>query len=220
MSAKSSKGVTICVAKESVLATAGAMTVTGVAKTGSADIEVTSTDNPADGTLVYFPSASTGTSVDGNVYVVSNTSASKFSLQGTKDDTFTGTFAAGSAKPKHYDTGDMTCLCLSDLSISQDTASTISTGTFCDPSASIASSATAAGSFTFSGYVDTAAADYAELLKLVESTDTTYMRIALPSNGYLVAPVEFSTLTWDIPLDGAVGYSGSGIFKSNLKHRF
>jgi hypothetical protein len=47
-----------------------------------------------------------------------------------------------------------------------------------------------------------------------------YMRIMLPNNGYIVAPVTFSQVTWDLPLDGAVGYSGSAVLGSKPRHLF
>jgi len=46
------------------------------------------------------------------------------------------------------------------------------------------------------------------------------MRIMLPGNGYLVAPVTFSQITWDLPLDGAVGYTGTAVLSTKMVHQY
>ena len=95
---------------------------------------------------------------------------------------------------------------------------TVSVATFCDPTASIPASATAAGTISFAGYVDTVGKDYPALLDAVNDGLVRILRIQFPNNGYVVAPVTFSSITWDIPLDGAIGFSGSGALGSKPIH--
>ena len=107
------------------------------------------------------------------------------------------------------------------LTVNSDQPGTIDVATFCDPTASIPSGVQAAGTFDFTGFVDVSATDYPELVKAVEAGDTRQLRIYLPgNNGYIVAPVKFSSISYDLPIDGAVGYAGSGVFSSKPVHLF
>jgi len=114
----------------------------------------------------------------------------------------------------------MICLCLSSLTFNMDEAGTISTATYCDPSASIPSAVQSAGSLSFAGFVDIKSVDYAELLLAQDDGIQRIVRIMLPGNGYLIAPINFSSIGWDLPLDGAIGYTGSGVLASKMRHLF
>ena len=73
---------------------------------------------------------------------------------------------------------------------------------------------------SFAGYVDVAAVDYPALLAAAEDGKQRIIRINLPGNGFIVAPVTVSSITWDLPLDGAVSFSGSAVLGSKPVHRF
>jgi hypothetical protein len=215
MSATNSKGLKICVSKDG--ATATTLTPTAISKAAPAAVTVTNT--LAAGELVHI-SGSGFSELDGKTFVVSAPSGASFSLLGSDTTKSTGTLGA-SPKVDAYKDADMICLCLSSLSINADQPGTIDVSTFCDPTASIPSGVQSSGTFDFAGFVDVTSSDYPELLKLVESGATSHMRVALPGgNGYIVAPVKFSSMTYDLPIDGAIGYTGSGVFSSKPVHQF
>jgi predicted secreted protein len=84
----------------------------------------------------------------------------------------------------------------------------------------MAGSVVQAGTVDFGGYVDISENDYKELLKLEDTQEETVWRITLPNNGYIVFPAVISQITWDIPLEGAVAYSGTAVLKSEAEHLF
>lgn len=220
MSAKSSKGITICMTGDTSLA--GSFTelaVTAVSKAKMAALTVAA--NPAKGGDVVTIAGTGFPELDGKTFIADTTStATSLVLIGADTTNSTGTITVASAKAKVYDKTNDTCLCLSALSINADTPGTVSVGTYCDPTASIPASATQAGTLSFAGYVDTAAVDYPALLAAAEDGKQRIIRINLPSNGYIVAPVTISSITWDLPLDGAVSFSGSAVLGSKPVHRF
>jgi hypothetical protein len=131
-----------------------------------------------------------------------------------------GSLASG-ATLEHFEQSTDICLCLSQFSLTKDTPATISVGTYCDPSASIPSSSTSAGSVAFAGFVDVTQPDYPELLRAEESRTTRTMVVRLPqAQGFIVLPFVVSSIIWDIPLDGALAYSGTGTLTSNAVHNF
>lgn len=215
MAAKSSKGLRICITKGGSAGTE----LTPTAITSASPAVVTCTPGAAvKGDLVFI--AGTGMpSIDGKIWVIGTVTVNDVTLLGsdTTNDTFTG---GGQESAKLFRPTDMECLCLSSLSISSDTPGTVDVGTYCDPTAALPSAATSAGTLDFSGYVDITDPDYTELLDAVDDGLVRYLRITLPNNGYIVAPVTFSSITWDLPLDGAVGYSGSAVLGSKPKHLF
>jgi hypothetical protein len=219
MTAKSSKGLTICISK-------GAATPLSTVPTAITDVKpavVTFTTLPvgiAAGDIVV-PKNTGQSSVDGKPWIVGPlTPAGKtITLLGSDNSGGTTTIAAG-AKIESYATTDMECLCLSNLSMSVDDPGTVDVGTYCDPSASIPSAAGSAGTIEFAGFVNIADADYQELLTAADDGILRYLRITLPSNGYFIAPATFSSITWDLPLDGAIGYSGTAVLGSKLRHVF
>ena len=177
---------------------------------------VTATQSGVDGEMVYV----TGTgmpSIDNKWWVSASVSASELTLLGSdaSDDTFDG---PGSVD--RYAEADMECLCWSSLTLNVDEPTTISVATFCDPSATIASAVQAAGTISFAGFVNILDSDYQELLIAADDGLERILRIELPSNGYLVAPVTFAQITWDLPIDGAVGYTGTAVLGTKMVHQF
>jgi len=218
--AKSTAGTKICVVKDG--ATTGvSVTPTGATKAAPCEITTASTGTLKNGDLIWIPAAGTGLSeVDGKFWIVTNLTAdASFDLLGSDTTASAGTFAAGTGIKGYGDT-DMQCLCLSSISFNRDQPDTISTATFCDTTSSIPGSATSAGSVDFGGYVDVTDADYVELLKLEKSGKDTAFRVMLPNNGYIVFDAIINQVTVDIPLEGAVAYSGSATLKSAARHLF
>lgn len=214
MAAKSSKGLKICITKGS--ATATDLSPTGITNAKPAVVTCTTT-NVADGDIVVV--SGTGmASLDGKAWVVANKSGTDLELLGS--DASADTAATGGKVDHYASPADYECLCLSSLGISAEAPSTVSVATYCDNSATIPGAAGSAGTLDFAGYVDITDTDYAELLAAVEDGKQRYMRIMFPGNGFIVAPLTFSSITWDLPLDGAIAYSGTAVLGSKPKHLF
>lgn len=219
MSAKSSAGLTICISKGT--STPSPLTPTAISSAKPAVVTVAAVAGMATGDIIILKD--TGFSaLDGKVFVVGtiDATANTFELTGSDTDGTTDTLSAAAPKASHYLKADMICLCLSSLTFNVDEAGTVSTATYCDPSASIPSAVQSAGSLSFAGFVNIADADYAELLLAQDDGVQRIVRIMLPGNGYLVAPINFSSIGWDLPLDGAIGYTGSGVLASRMRHLF
>ena len=217
MAASTSRGVTIQMVKTG--ATPTAITVTAVSTASPAVVTATNTLGPGD--LIYFPPASTGfPEIDGKRFVVSAATATEITLEGSSTVGTTGAFAAGADTPKAYAKADMVTLCWSSLAFNPETTETIAVGTFCDPSAQIASSVTGAGTLDFGGYVDIAAADYKALVEAVDKKGAHEFVITLPSNGHIVFNGELASLNVDVPLEGAITYSGQITLMTKPVHQF
>ena len=217
MSAKSSKGVII--ALSGPVDTSGSFTsatITDISSSSPTIITATNTAKPGD--LISI-NGTTFALLDGKTFVAGpNTSATEIELIGadstsitTPPQTFTGTAKVFS---------EFTNLCLNALAINSDTPGTVSVGTYCDPTASIPSVVVQAGTLTFGGYVDVAAEDYPALLAAQEDGLQRLIRIELPANGFIVAPIIVSQITWELPLDGAIAFTGTATLGSKPAHRF
>lgn len=217
MTARNTKGLTISVVKSG--ATPTTETLTAVAAGADTTLSVADTTGMKVGDLIHFPAGSTGwAELDGKWHTIKT-------VVDTTDITIsadtTGNAAATTGTFSHYASAtDLQGVCWSELTLSVDEPETVEVGTYCDPTATISSAATAAGTINFAGFVDIKDADYAMLLDMIENQTATAIRINLPNNGYLVAPVTFNSITWDLPLDGAISYSGSATLASKMVHHF
>jgi len=221
MTARNSKGVTICVTKGS--AVAASLVPTAIAKEAAgprAEVTVASTATIKAGDLIKVPTGGTGfKELDGKTFTVASVTTGKFVLNGSDLTSTVGVLAA-SPTLQHYPDSAMTCLCLNDIKFNAEKGTTISVATYCDTSASIPSASTKAGTVTFGGYVDVTTDDYKELLAAEADGVERIFRIKLPSNGEIVFPGIISTFGWQIPLDGAVAYEGEIALGSRPRHLF
>lgn len=216
MSAKSSKGVII--ALSGPVDTAGSYTsATITAISDTAPTIITATNTAKVGDLVTI-NGTTAKELDGKTFVAGpNTSSTEIELIGadtvgvTPPSVFTGTAKVFT---------EFTNLCLNALAINAETPGTVSVGTYCDPTASIPSVVVQAGTLTFGGYVDVTSEDYPALLEATDDGLTRLIRIELPANGYIVAPIIVSQITWELPLDGAISFTGTATLGSKPAHRF
>lgn len=218
MTAKSTKGVKICVA--GLDADYTSVIPTAITKAKPAVVTLASTTGMLAGDVVKFSSGATGfPELDGKAFVLGTVTATTVVLLGSDTTGSTGTLA-GSPTMLHAESTDMTCLCLSEFTPNVDTPSTISTATFCDPNASIPSQVVQAGTVTIGGFVDVTSTDYQMLLKADADGLERIIRIELPTNGYLIAPGIFSGMNWQLPIDGAQGYTGLITLTSKMRHLF
>jgi hypothetical protein len=219
MAAISTKGISIHLSKGGVAATE--LVPTAISSAKPAVVTVASVANLAKGDVVKMEG--TGfKELDGKTFTIGTivSAANTFELTGSNTTGTTGTLGA-TPKAHVYRIVDSVKLCLASIDFSTSEGSTVSTGTFCDPSASIATPATTAGTMSLTGYVNAADPDYAELLVAEADGATRMLSIELPqNNGYIVAPVTISSVSWQTPLEGAIGYTFSGSLGSKPVHLF
>jgi hypothetical protein len=223
MTAKNTKGVTICVTKGGTTPTP--VTPTAIAKaTGAGDnrvhVAIASTTGYKAGDVIKFPSGGTGyAALDNKAFTIAAVDATGITLNGTDFSKMTGTIALAPTL-NHYGDADMVCLCLSDLKFNAEKGSTVSVATFCDPSASIPSASTTAGTVDIGGFVDVATADYKEIVEAEADGVERIFRIMLPNNGEIVFPAIVSTLGWQVPIDGAVAWEAQLALGSRPRHLY
>ena len=219
MPAFSSKGLAIYLHKGGVAATE--LVPTAISKAKPAVVTVASAAGLTKGDVVKLET--TGfKELDGKTFVLGNvdTTANTFELIGADTTASTGTIGAN-PKAHVYKAADQIKLCLSSIDFSTEAGGSVSVGTFCDPSATISTPAATAGTVTLNGFIDKADTGYAELLKAAEDGVARMIEIVLPQDqGYIVAPVTLSSIGWQTPLEGAIGFTASGSLGSKPVHLF
>jgi hypothetical protein len=219
MTAVATKGLAIYLHKGGVAATE--LVPTAISKASPAVVTVASATGLTKGDVVKMES--TGfKELDGKTFVIGtvDTTANTFQLIGADTTASTGTLGA-TPKAHVYKAADQIKLCLSSIDFSTEAGGSVSVGTFCDPSATIATPAATAGTVTLNGFIDKADTGYAELLKAAEDGVARMIEIVLPQDqGYIVAPVTLSSLGWQTPLEGAIGFTASGSLGSKPVHLF
>jgi len=217
--AVSTKGLSIYLHKGGVAATE--LVPTAISKASPAVVTVASATGLTKGDVVKMES--TGfKELDGKTFVIGtvDTTANTFELLGA--DTTASTATLGATPKAHvYKAADQIKLCLSSIDFSTEAGGSVSVGTFCDPSATISTPATTAGTVTLNGFIDKTDTGYAELLKAAEDGVARMIEIVLPQDqGYIVAPVTLSSIGWQTPLEGAIGFTASGSLGSKPVHLF
>jgi len=155
-------------------------------------------------------------SIDGKAFTVASPTGAEFTLLGS--DATGDTFVVSGASMEAYDEAELELMCWSSLVPNVDEPTTVSTATFCDPTASIPSAVVEAGSLSFAGFVDILDSAYTELLAAEADGNERILRIGLPSNGYLIAEGVVSSVNWDLPIDGAIGYTGTFALGTKMRH--
>ena len=224
--AYSSKGTKVCVLKGS--ATATPLVPTAITKAAPPVVTVASVTGLTAGDLVTFPATGvTGASgfseLDGKSFAIGsvNTPANTFTLVGGDTTTSTATLAAAPSIKAYPSVANMLCLCLSSLAFKPETANSISAATFCDPSASVASQVVGAGTIDIGGYVDITDPGYKELIAAEADGKARNWRVTLGNGqGYILFEGVLASLSLDIPLDGAIAYSGTVTLSSKYRHTF
>jgi hypothetical protein len=157
--------------------------------------------------------------LDGKYFVVGGTvSATSYSLIGSDTALASGT-ASATTSGKVFKKADMVKMCLATVDPATEAAGTTSVGTFCDPSATVPAVA-GAGTLTMTGFVETVAY-YTELQLATEDSTERVLNIVLPQGlGNIIAPTILSTIGWQLPVDGAIGFTVSGALSSKPVHRY
>ena len=220
MAASSSKGVTIYMSKGS--ATAVQKTITGATAAKPTVLTLSDVTGLETGDVVKI----TGTGIaklDGKYFTIGTIASTPKTITLVGSDltgVTIGTIGA-SAKSTSYAAADYVTLCLSTLGINSEVPGTVSVGTFCDPSASIPSVVTQAGTITLGGYIDASDAGYAELLKAETDGLSRVIDIRLPNSlGDILAEATISAVLYDVPIDGGLAFSATAALASKPVHRF
>ena len=215
MAASNSKGVVVSIVKQSAIGTTAEATAASLANPSV----ISTVDSVAVGDIAVFPS-DTGLLELNNKYFIADTivAGTSFAALGANTTNSVGTFVESDVTI--YAESDMQILCLSVLTFNPETPASISTGTYCDPATSIASAAVAAGTVDIGGYVDIASSDYQELLAWSTLNQERFMKIYMPDNGWILMKLTLDSFNWEIPLDGAISYSGSATLASLPRHLF
>jgi hypothetical protein len=159
-------------------------------------------------------------SIDNKVFIVGTVTATSFELIGSNNTGGAIAVSVG-AKAIVYKRTEMCTLCLSSLDFSAEQGQTISVGTYCDPSASIATPPTTAGTVTLNGYVNKDDACYVELLEATEDSALRILDLELPQNqGNLVTSIILSSIAFTTPLEGAIGFTATGSLGTKIRHVF
>ena len=179
---------------------------------------------PKVGSIVT-PSGTGQTLLDGQSFTVGTVTT------GTGDDltvsigllglevNITAAFPAA-AKIKVFSETGMTELCLINLNLSQAALPKISIGNFNDPSLYVIGKQTDFGTISISGYIDVTDAGFVAITDSWKQNNTRYLKINLPSNGYLLMPVIVSNMTHEVPLNGVQGYSATLTLTARATHYF
>ena len=221
MGASSSRGISVHLSKGGITPTESVISAVTAAK--PAVVTVASTTGIVKGDVVQV----TGTNIakiDGKYFIagtVVGAATNTVELIGADLTGATIPAIPGTAKLRHWPASDFVTLCLSSLAINPETPGTVSVGTFCDPSASLAAVVTSAGTLTLGGYIDDKDLGYAELLLAEIDNTERVLDITLPGTlGHIVAPITVASVVYDLPIDGGLAFTATASLGSKPVHRF
>jgi len=141
------------------------------------------------------------------------------SLIGSDTTDSEGAYSAG-AELVFYGNYALQSLCLSTFAYNLETPGTVSVGTYCNPKASLPATAGAPGTMTISGYIDVQDSAYPAVYQAVKDGKPRLLSIMLGhGQGELVQVVQFSSMTWDIPMgDGGMAWTATANLKTSPEH--
>lgn len=218
---KSSKGTTMYLTK-------GSPEMTTVVPTAITPGNPTSVTAPAPtgdvtayavGQIVYC--RDTGfAALDGKYFTIAEVTAGGFTLLGA-DTTGSTEVLGGDPEMDVYDAADLLKACLASIAFNLETPGTIQVGTFCNPTATIPATATAVGSMTLVGWIDKDDEAYQEFLKAAEDGLPRVFSVVLAQQqGEIIAPIIVTGVTWDVPLEGAMGFTATANLQQRPRHLF
>lgn len=193
------------------------LTPTAISTADPPVITVADTTGATDGDLVQF--SNTGfPELDAKMAVVGSLTGTTFTAVGIDTSSSTGSLGA-SPSAEVWKKSEMVSLCLSEIAIDAPEPATIDISTFCNPGASLPGNPTP-GSVTLNGFVDITETGYQELLAAETDSAARALSIAIPNNGELVGVIIIGSVSFDLPIEGASGFSAASSMSVALKHRF
>lgn len=219
MTAISTKGITIGILNGN--AVGEDLDISAITKT-TAPVVTLGTDlavAPVPGDVVVFGTTTGFDELNGRTFLVNSTptpTVSEFALTGVDLTDSDGAIAAGITGTL-YDSADFINLCLSQLDIGAATVNSIDVGTFCGP-ASITGQPQL-GTLTIGGYVDPDDTGYQEVIKAEADGKPRVIVVEFPAEyGYLVGLITVGSVSWDVPLEGGIGWTATASQNSQIRY--
>jgi len=190
-------------------------------------VKVAATTGIANGDMIT-PKDTGWPELDGKTFLVANLVAdTTFELQGsdTAAQSAPLVLVAGPLPAVTFDVLDeafsLEQLCLSTIGINSETASPVSVGTFCDPTATVPGIEAGAGTLDLGFFLDKDSKGYAALLAAEADGNPRSFKIDFPENGSLVMTGTVSGLNFtDMPLEGAISLVANVTLASKPVHIF
>lgn len=189
--------------------------------TAAAPAVVTVANTAVEGDLIYV--ANSGfPELDGKWFPVGNPTATDLELVGSDTTGSTGALAATPSLELHAKGEAFALDCLAKtITFNSDAPAAIQAGTYCDPSLAITSPIIPPTTIEFGGNINIADPAYKELLDASYDGVQRALDIELPHDqGDIVAPAVVSLVTWDLPIDGVMGFTATVTCASRPAHRF
>jgi len=190
---------------------------TAISLADPAVVTVASTTGLTEGDIAV-PTGTGFVELDGKRFVVGAVAVGSFTLVGSDTTGSEGVLGATPSIDISHST-DMVDLCWSEFAINRDAPEAVEAGTYCDPSLTVASAVSTAGTVEFKGNIDIEDPGYDELHKAAEDGIARELRITLPQgNGWWLMPTTIDLMNLEAPLDGVVKYAGSGTLLTAPRH--
>jgi len=119
-----------------------------------------------------------------------------------------------------YNPASYVNICPSNFALSPQATNTISVGTYCDPGATIPGVQSTYGTLQLQGFVDITSDAYKLLSRAEGDGIQRFIRVTLPSNGFITCAAYATQLNWELPITGAVGYNMTMTLRSKPTHSF
>jgi len=188
---------------------------TAISKDFPAQITVAATGGITEGSPVAF----TGTGfdeLDEQTFVVGNLTGTTFDALGANTTDSVGVLGT-SPEANVYAASDRVKLCLSAIEISPPSVNQIDTSTYCEESSMVGRATP--GALTLTGYIEKDSPGFNEIVAAEEDGLSRQFIINLSGDqGYLIGAIALSGLGYNIPLEGAVGFTISGSQTSKIRY--
>lgn len=223
MSAVSARGAELFITRADAVTVD--LTATGATKDKPSQLTFASTAGAANTDLVVLDAKATALeSIDGLPWIVSGLTATDIDLLGSDTTGDAGTFLGGTDGVKVYPASSMERLCpqvQNGIAYQAGQATTVSVGTFCDPSAQLPGEAAGAGTLTIRGYTDIADPGYQELVRAELDGVPRYFKLRLPNNGWFVFGGTLNSMSaMEVDVQGATSFTAEVALSSKPRHLF
>ena len=217
MTAVSTKGTVISISSGDAVPVD--LTVTAVTPATAPDglTLITAANSAVAGDVVVFGSSTGFKALNNRAFPISATglSATQFNIIGADTYGSTETISNNITAQLYKAVNDIN-LCLSGFDIAQSTTNEVDTSTYCADSSILGK--TTPGTITLTGYGDKEDVGLKELLRAEADGIPRLLKITLPGNlGWLIGVIAIGSISWQVPLEGAVGYTANASQNSAIK---
>jgi hypothetical protein len=192
------------------------VTPTAISAAKPAVVTVANTAGIVKGSVVRV-SGTNFPELDGKTFLVGTVdgAANTFELMGSDTSGSTAVLGTTPVVNVYTTAGNMTKFCVSSFSREAGQSDTVSVGTFCDPSATIAGTSSA-GTASFAGYMDPTEEGYLELLRAVDDRKERLLHIVLPDGkGDIILRGVINSFSEDFTLGNAISWTSGMALATN-----